>query len=167
MQGPRFPEAPRRLPESWRVNLKPLTGSPIFSHIFPILTRGYFQESKIGHFLAKPDTQLRVSPCFGSLTQPACPFPNPRIFPVRGTQLHPRVKQRSTSPRLPPQERQNHFPSPCVNRRDRPNWHSVSDTPRQNEISHRVCKHGTEYHDSSLSHVLPFSIRTCDDHLEQ
>ena len=68
--------------------------------------------SKIGRFLLKPDTQLRVSPCFGSRTRPARPFPNPRIFPVRGNQLHPRAKQRSTFPRLSPQERQNYITSP-------------------------------------------------------
>ena len=68
--------------------------------------------AKIGRFLLKPDTQLRVSPCFGSRTRPARPFPNPRIFPVRGNQLHPRAKQRSTFPRLSPQERQNYITSP-------------------------------------------------------
>ena len=67
---------------------------------------------KIGRFRSKPDTQLRVSPCFGSRTRSARPFPNPRIFPVRGNQLHPRVQQRSTFPRLPPQERQNYVTSP-------------------------------------------------------
>ena len=38
--------------------------------------------------------------------------PIPTIIPVRGNQLHPRAKQRSTFPRLSPQERQNYITSP-------------------------------------------------------
>ena len=93
--------------------------------------------SKIGRFLLKPDTQLRVSPCFGSRTRPARPFPNPRIFPVRGNQLHP---PRSTKINIPAASAPRtaklyHFPSPRVNYRARPNWHTVSDTQCQNANS--------------------------------
>ena len=63
----------------------------------------------------KPDTQLRVSPCFSSQTQPACPLPNSRIFRCEGISFIPRAKQRSPFLRLSPQEQQNYitFPHPA------------------------------------------------------
>ena len=85
------------------------------SHILLELQGGNFRKSlnaKCGSFLLKPDTQLRVSPCFSSQTQPACPFPNSRIFRCEGISFIPRAKQRSTFPRLSPQERQNYITSP-------------------------------------------------------
>ena len=54
---------------------------------------GSFRNRKIGRFLAKPDTQLRVSPCFGLRTQPACPFPNSRIFRCEGISFIPALNK--------------------------------------------------------------------------
>ena len=72
-----------------------------------------------GRFLLKPDTQLRVSPCFSSQTQPACPFPNSRIFPVRGNQLHPPRSTKINVPTAftPRTHKLYHIPPPRVNRR--------------------------------------------------
>ena len=90
--------------------------------------------------------------------------PQAKDFPVRGNQLHPRVKQRSTSPQLPPQERQNYITYLLPASIAAPaQTGMMSDTPRQMQIPHRICKHGAEsMHTCSKRHLFP-GQRSADD----
>ena len=110
---------------------------------------------KVGRIPSKPDTQLRISPCFGSQTQPACPFPNPRIFPMRGNQLHPPQYHRSTSPRLSPQERQNYItpPRPASIAAPARTGTRCRTLRAKMQIPHRVCKHDAEFRQISLAFI--------------
>ena len=124
MQGPRFPEAPRRLPESWRVNLEPLTGSPIFSHIFTIRTRGCFQILKNSIRERRSLAPLRrrlsnsVRPLL-SLSKSVRPLLSIKQL-IRNSHPQsdaPRAIQRMSPPRTVGMMANRRF---CVNCRDRP-----------------------------------------------
>ena len=73
-------------------------------------------------------------------------IPQSKDFPVRGNQLHPRVQQRSTFPRLLPQERQNYITSPRPASMALPPKlaQGVGHSTPKPQIPHRVCKHGAE-----------------------
>ena len=94
-------------------------------------------------FPLKPDTQLRVSPRFSSQTQPACPFPNSRIFPVRGNQLHPPRSTKINVPTAfaPRTHKLYHSPPPRVNRRVIRSTDKCGEFPKRgNKAPQRICR---------------------------
>ena len=90
-----------------------------------------------GRFRSKPDTQLRVSPCFGSRTQPACPFPIQGFSRCEGISFTPALNKDQHSRGSRPKN-DKIISLPLSPRQRRPNWHSVSDTQCQIENPRRA-----------------------------
>ena len=101
MKGPRSPEAPRRLPESWRVNLKPLIGSPIFSHILPIQTRGHFQKSQNWSFSSEARCTVTRITLFQFADTTSMSVPQSKDFPG--------ARESASSPALNKDQRSHGF----------------------------------------------------------